>query len=54
MPGLYVEHLAKGVRRIRLSTSSRNGQIRERLEVLRLVGGDDACVSIEVGYDSVL
>ena len=34
-------------RKIRLSTSSRNGHIRERLEVLRLVGGDDACVARE-------
>ena len=31
--------------KIRLSTSSRNGHTRERLEVLRLVGGDDACVA---------
>ena len=32
-------------RRIRLSTSPRNGLFRERLEVLRLVEGDDACVA---------
>ena len=44
---IYCFRLAFGQRRrkIRLSTSSRNGLTRERLEVLGLVEGDDACVA---------
>ena len=39
---LAMRRIRQRSRRIRLSTSSRNGHIRERLEVLRLVAGDDA------------
>ena len=40
---LLMYHIGQRSRRIHLSTSSRNGHTRERLEVLRLVAGDDAC-----------
>ena len=50
----FLHSIGQSLRRIRLSTSPRNGLTRERLEVLRLVGGGDACAEKTSMYVSVL
>ena len=50
---LLSHRISQRSRKIRLSTSSLNGLTRERLEVLGLVAGDDACAPwVDVGLAS--